>query len=547
MEGTEYSSKFQLQVAEDASNYKQKLFAKELFSQSLELQSMQSENNVLKATIEENKDEFTNKLQYIKDLLDEKTYSNKENGYAVAVAEAKIDQLQRSLVTKDTQFEEQKKELIAKYESLMQTISAECEENERNLLATHTREISRILGEKNEKLDKILQEKMQECEADVLKETDKVLQKEQEMANLREGMAAEIKTGILHKRIDAHVENYIGKKRQEDLVERLRKEVVRLDTGRPDLTNDLAKSRTHCENLKMIIKRKNMEIFNLKKDEKLLVEDLSNEKDRNLITNLKLNKEKEDYRILDQNFRIAEIEHRKTRARLNQSMNENKVLKGKILDLHSQLRGCEPLLIKERAKTQHMANCILRCQEDIQAVADITKPKKLISAVARLKAKHVDGNDRVPMEEHTRTGYRRLVDGLRRKVTFMTKVHTADAKLVECIKEEVDCFNQRKMDLCVEKTNIINESTREIFELKYKLRTTENLLERATDTTPKRVDSWLDEKYLRKPKTASEETLFLEETMVSEETLGHFPRGKRTNVSPENYSHEDIDLPTIYL
>ncbi|KAI4792595.1 hypothetical protein KUCAC02_033280 [Chaenocephalus aceratus] len=277
MEGTEYSSKFQLQVAEDASNYKQKLFAKELFSQSLELQSMQSENNVLKATIEENKDEFTNKLQYIKDLLDEKTYSNKEDGYAVAVAEAKIDQLQRSLVTKDTQFEEQKKELIAKYESLMQTISAECEENERNLLATHTREISRILGEKNEKLDKILQEKMQECEADVLKETDKVLQKEQEMANLREGMAAEIKTGIFHKRIDAHVENYMGKKRQEDLVERLRKEVVRLD-ARPDLTNDLAKSRTHCEHLKMIIKRKNMEIFNLKKDEKLLVEDLSNEK-----------------------------------------------------------------------------------------------------------------------------------------------------------------------------------------------------------------------------------------------------------------------------
>ncbi|KAI4819136.1 hypothetical protein KUCAC02_004413 [Chaenocephalus aceratus] len=199
MEGTEYCSKFQLQVAEDASNYKQKLFAEELFSQSLELQSMQSENNVLKATIEENKDEFTNKLQYIKDLLDEKTYSNKEDGYAVAVAEAKIVQLQRSLVTKDTQFEEQKKELIAKYESLMQTISAECEENERNLLATHTREISRILGEKNEKLDKILQEKMQECEADVLKETDKVLQKEQEMANLREGMAAEIKTGIFHK------------------------------------------------------------------------------------------------------------------------------------------------------------------------------------------------------------------------------------------------------------------------------------------------------------------------------------------------------------
>ncbi|KAK5932997.1 hypothetical protein CgunFtcFv8_004658 [Champsocephalus gunnari] len=546
MEETEYSSKFQLQVAEDASTYKQKLFAEELFSQSLELQSMQSENNILKATIEENKDELTNKLQYIKHLLDEKEYSKKQDGYAVVVAEAKINQLQRSLVTKDTQFEEQKKELIAKYESLMQIISAEFEENERNLLATHTREISRMLGEKNEKLDKILQEKMQECEADVLKETDKVLQKEKEMENLREGMAAEIKTGIFHKRLNATVENIMGKKRQEDLVERLRKEVERLH-ARPDLTNDLAKSHAHCENLKMIIKRKNMEIFNLKKDEKLLVEDLSNEKDRNLITNLKLNKEKENSRILDQDFKTAEIEHRKTRARLTQSMNENQVLKGKVLDLYSQLRGCEPLLIKERAKTQHMANSIKRCQEDIQAVAEITKHKKLIFAVARLKAKHVDGVERVPMEEHTMTGYRLMVDGLMRKVRRMTKVHAADAKLVERTKEEVDCFNQRKMDLCVERTNIVNESTREIMELKYKLRTTENLLERATDTTPKRVDSWLDEKYLRKTKTASEETSFLEETMVSEETLGHFPRGKRTPVSPENYSHEDIDLPTIYL
>ncbi|KAF3832481.1 hypothetical protein F7725_026146 [Dissostichus mawsoni] len=35
---------------------------------------------------------------------------------------------------------------------------------------------------------------MQECEADVSKETNKVIQKEKEMANLREGMAAEIKT-----------------------------------------------------------------------------------------------------------------------------------------------------------------------------------------------------------------------------------------------------------------------------------------------------------------------------------------------------------------
>ncbi|KAK1891435.1 4-hydroxy-tetrahydrodipicolinate reductase [Dissostichus eleginoides] len=321
----------------------------------------------------------------------------------------------------------------------------------------------------------------------------------------------------------------------------------------------------------MIIKRKNTEIFNLKKDEKSLVDDLTNEKDRNLITNLKLEKEKDKSRILDQNFRIAETEHRKTRARLNQNMNENNVLKGKVLDLHSQLRGCQPLLIKERAKNQNKANCIMRCKEDIQAVADITDPKKLIIGVARLKAHHVDGDDRVPMEENTRIGYRHMVNGLMRKVKGLSKVHTADAKLVERTKEEVNCFTQRKNDLCVEKTNIINESTREIWELKEKLRITEKLLERATDTTPKRVDSWLDKKYLRKTKTVSEEklflvdtmvseetlfledtmvseeTLFLEDTMVSEETLGHFPRGKRINVSPENYSHEDDDLPTIYL
>ncbi|KAJ4918794.1 hypothetical protein JOQ06_021233 [Pogonophryne albipinna] len=528
-------------MAEDASTYKQKLFAKEQFSQSLKLQSMQSENNILKATIEEDKAELKNKQEYIKDLLDEKKHCNKE-GYA----EAQINELQQSIVTKDTQFEEEKKELIAKYESLMRISSAEFEENERNLLATHTREISRILGDKNEKLDKILQEKMQECEADVLKETNKVLQKEKEMTNLREGMDAEIKTGIFHKRLDANVENLKGKKRQDDLVERLRKEVVRLE-AKPDLTNDLAKSHTHCEHRKMIIKRKNMEIFNLKKNDKLLVEDLTNEKDRNLITNLKLDKEKEKYRTLDQNLRIAETEHRKTRAKMNQSMNGNKVLKRKVLDLHSQHRGCEPLLIKERTKNKNMANCIMRCKEDIQAVAKITKPSKLIIAVARLKAQHVDGDDRVPMEENTRTGLRHIINGLMCNFKRLTKVHKADAKQVERIKEEVNCFNQRKMDLCVERTNIINESTREIWVLKEKLKITEKLLEKATDTTPKRVDSRLDEKYLRKTKTVSEETLFLEETMVSEETLGHFPRGKRKNVSPENYSHEDDDLPTIYL
>ena len=318
--------------------------------------------------------------------------------------------------------------------------------------------------------------------------------------------------------------------------------------AQPDLTNDLAKSHKQCENLKMIIKRKNTEILNFKKDDKSLEEDLTKEKDRTIITNLKLEKEKEKSRMLDQNFRIAEIEHRKTRARLNQNMNENKTLKRNVSDQHSQLKGYKTLMIKERAKNKNMANWIMRCKEDIQAVADITNPKKLIIGVAHLKAQHVDGDDRVPMDENTRTGYRHMLDGLRRKVNILSKVHTADAKLVECIKEEVNCFNQRKVDLRVEKTNIINESTREIWELKEKLRITEKLLERAKDTTPKRVDSWLDEKYLRKTKTVSEETLFIEDTMVSEETFGHFPGGKMINVSPENYSHdEDDDLPTIYL
>ncbi|KAJ4922952.1 hypothetical protein JOQ06_021273 [Pogonophryne albipinna] len=496
MEGTEYSSKFLLQVAENASTYKQKLFAKEVFSQNLKLQSMQSENNILKATIEEDKNlkiELKNNQEYIKDLLDKKKRCNKE-GYT----EAQINELQQSIVTKDTQFEEEKKELIAKYESLMRISSAEFEE-ERNLLATHTREISRILGEKNEKLDKILQEKMQEWKADVLKETNKVLQKEKEMTNLREGMDAEIKTGISQKKLDAHMENLKGKKRQDDLVESLRKEVVRLE-AKPDLTNDLAKLHTHCEDLEMIIKRKNMEIFHLKKNNKLLVEDLTNEKDRNLITNIKLDKEKEKYRTLDQNLRIAETEHRKNGAMMNQSMNENKVLKRKVLDLHCQLRGCEQLLIKERTKNKNMATCIMRCKEDIQAVADITDPKKLIIAVARLKEQHVDGDDRVSMEENKRT-LRHMFDGFMCNLKRSAKVHAADAKQMERIKEQLNCSNQRKMDSCVERTNIINESTREISELKEKLKIKEKLLERATDTTPKRVDSWLDEKYLRKTKT----------------------------------------------
>ncbi|KAJ4918144.1 hypothetical protein JOQ06_000077 [Pogonophryne albipinna] len=387
---------------------------------------------------------------------------------------------------------------------------------------------------------------MQECEADVLKETNKVLQKEKEMTNLREGMDAEIKAGILHKRLDANMENLKGKKLQDDLVKSLRKEIVRLE-AKPDLTNDLAKSHEQCEDHKMIIKRKNMEIFHLKKNDKLLVEDLTNEKDQNLITNIKLDKEKEKYRTLDQNLRIAETEHRKNGAMMNQSMNENKVLKRKVLDLHCQLRGCEQLLIKERTKNKNMETYIMRCKEDIQAVADITDPKKLIIAVGRLKAQHVDGDDRVPMEENTRTGLRHIINVLKCKVKRSAKVHTADAKQMERIKEEVNCVNQRKMDSCVERTNIINELTRENWELKEKLKITEKLLERATDTTPKRVDSRLDEKYLRKTKTVSEEKLFLEEKMVSEETLGHCPRGKRKNVSPENYSHEDVDLPTDYL
>lgn len=391
MEITEYDSKL---VAEDALKYKVKLFAQDLLSQSLELHSLQSENNILKATIEEDKNELEEKREEIKVLLYEKKSRNKGDRVRLD-AEAKINELQQSIVTNDTQFEQQKKELIAKYESLMRRSSAEFEENERNLLATHTREISRI-WEKNEKLDQILQEKMKECEAEVSKATNKVLQKEKEMGKLREGMAAEIKSGISQKKLGANV----AKKRQEDLVEKLRKEVVTL-RAQPDLTDDFAKSHEQCENLKMIIKRKNMEILDLKKDEKSLVDDLTKEKDRIIITNLKLEKEKEKSKILDQNFRNAEIEHGKTRAKLKQNMNQNTVLKANVSDLHSQLRGCQPLLIKERAKTQNMANCIMRYKEDIQAVADITNPKKLIIGVARLKAKHVDGDDRVPMEENT--------------------------------------------------------------------------------------------------------------------------------------------------
>ncbi|KAJ4918134.1 hypothetical protein JOQ06_000123, partial [Pogonophryne albipinna] len=60
------------------------------------------------------------------------------------------------------------------------------------------------------------------------------------------------------------------------------------------------------------------------------------------------------------------------------------------------------------------------------------------------------------------------------------------------------------MDSCVERTNIINELTRENWELKEKLKITEKLLERATDTTPKRVDSRLDEKEEQKPYKAGE-------------------------------------------
>ncbi|KAK1893202.1 Laminin subunit alpha-2 [Dissostichus eleginoides] len=544
METIEYDSKFQLQAKEDAVKYKQKLFAEELFSQSLQIQSLQSENKILKATIEEDKDVLKENLGYIEELLDEKKSWDKKD--RDAEAEAKIKKLQQSIVTKDTQFEEHKKELIAKYESLIRRSSAEFEENERSLLATHERQISSILGEKNEKQDKILQEKLQECKADVLKETNKVIQKEKELVNLKDRMEAEIKTGIFHKRLDANVENLLVKKRQEDLVERLRNEVLRL-RGLPDLTNDLAKSHKQCEDLKMIIKRKNTEILNLKKDEKALVDDLAKEKDRNLITNLKLEKEKEKSKSLDQKFRISETEHMKNKARLSQNLNENKVLKGRVADLHSKLRGCQPLLIKGRVKTQDMETYIMRCKEDIQAVADITDPKKLIIGVAHLKAQHVDGDDRVPMEENTRTGYRHMVDGLMHQVKGLARVHTADAKLVERTRDEVNCFNQRKINLCVEKTNIINETTHEVLALKAKLRLTEKNLEKATDTTPKRVDSWLDEKYLRKTRTVSEETMF------SEETLGHFPRVKRINVSLEDnlqahQPHEDEnDLPIIFL
>ncbi|KAI9543800.1 hypothetical protein NQZ68_008848 [Dissostichus eleginoides] len=427
METIEYDSKFQLQAKEDAVKYKQKLFAEELFSQSLQIQSLQSENKILKATIEEDKDVLKENLGYIEELLDEKKSWDKKD--RDAEAEAKIKKLQQSIVTKDTQFEEHKKELIAKYESLIRRSSAEFEENERSLLATHERQISSILGEKNEKQDKILQEKLQECKADVLKETNKVIQKEKELVNLKDRMEAEIKT----------------------------------------------------------------------------------------------EKEKEKSKSLDQKFRISETEHMKNKARLSQNLNENKVLKGRVADLHSKLRGCQPLLIKGRVKTQDMETYIMRCKEDIQAVADITDPKKLIIGVAHLKAQHVDGDDRVPMEENTRTGYRHMVDGLMHQVKGLARVHTADAKLVERTRDEVNCFNQRKINLCVEKTNIINETTHEVLALKAKLRLTEKNLEKATDTTPKRVDSWLDEKYLRKTRTVSEETMF------SEETLGHFPRVKRIN------------------
>ncbi|KAF3851521.1 hypothetical protein F7725_013293 [Dissostichus mawsoni] len=166
METIEYDSKFQLQAKEDAVKYKQKLFAEELFSQSLQIQSLQSENKILKATIEEDKDVLKENEGILRNFLTRKNLGTK-----------KIE----------TQRQRQKSK------SCSNQLSPKTP-NLRNIKRTHCKANKQYLGEKNEKQDKILQEKLQECKADVLKETNKVIQKEKELVNLKDGMAAEIKT-----------------------------------------------------------------------------------------------------------------------------------------------------------------------------------------------------------------------------------------------------------------------------------------------------------------------------------------------------------------
>ncbi|KAF3851522.1 hypothetical protein F7725_013294 [Dissostichus mawsoni] len=68
----------------------------------------------------------------------------------------------------------------------------------------------------------------------------------------------------------------------------------------------------------------------------------------------------------------------KNKARLSQNLNENKVLKGRVADLHSKLRAA-----RKKPKTWRY---IMRCKEDIQAVADITDPRSLLSVL--LISKH---------------------------------------------------------------------------------------------------------------------------------------------------------------
>ncbi|KAK5871680.1 hypothetical protein PBY51_004545 [Eleginops maclovinus] len=539
----------------DAAKYRQKLSEKDLYTQANQIEILKSEIIALKRNIEEFKEKAKENNEQMKDLLLRGESERKDHEQVRLELEEQLIEQQQSSVLKYKEYEDNQKQLTQDHESLLQRASAENEEKERIRQAMHEREIAQAVEENNNLVlqNEELQDEIEISETELSKVKKRVTLKEKEVESLIENMNKEIEAGITRKKLAVCKVNYLAKKREEELLQRLSQEVLRL-RALPDYAGDLTKSQKECKELKIIIKKNKVQISTLKSDEACLVEDLATAKDRNTIINIKLEKEKEKFKTTDQKLRALETEQKRFNARLSQSKNENTALKGKISALYSRIKACQPLLIEERQKNQDLRTYIKRNAEDIQVVANVTDPKKLLISVAELKGKYVDNKPTTPESENKKVGRAHIIHHFLNQFKRVHRVHVMDAEVRERNIIEVQTYSQKDIDTSVDQINIINQQTHELWELRDKLRIMEKLLEKATDDTqPITVDSCIDEKYLIKTGTAKAVSAELE-----------VPRGKRINVTPEDISpvsllrpsseftttftvnHKD-DLETIYL
>ncbi|XP_034722107.1 cilia- and flagella-associated protein 57-like, partial [Etheostoma cragini] len=282
----------------------------------------------------------------------------------------------------------------------------------------------------------------------------------------------------------------------ETNIEKLKKTISGLK-NKEDLSGKVSALESTIQDRENVIRKKNLEMARLMKDNKQLQQDWEKEKDNNAVQNIKLDEVQDNFNDVKKDLRAAQSELKETGDRLNKMLRENADLGETNSNLKHKVRRCEPDLIQEREKNRNLTTYVMRFKADLQACTDsISEPKIFVRKVLDVIRHHMDTESKVPMDGNTEMGLRQAIKVKDQLIESHIRCNQNSSRELKLCKKQLF---QREVRSNQDQSSLIrqiNDMTLELHHVKKQLTETTVLLKLARRTRLQKVSSWMNKNVL---------------------------------------------------